>query len=189
MDNMKPLAFVEAEMPLHRLDPELAQEVEKFARIMAGGASVAGSILGIALRRALFGPKAEVKLDQTILGTARERLWEITEDAFHKSLDEALSSLVDDPEGDAQDKLAQSWRGCLERAAHRIFNDTAPIESLHELDPQDVVEGRNFLVLALKGYGKIGSDFFRELGNLQPPETRKKRISTSKEKSKGEISE
>jgi CRISPR system Cascade subunit CasA len=188
MDNMKALAFAEAEMPLHRLDPELAKDVENFARLMVNAASVAAKILGISLKRARYGPKAEIKVDSTILETPRERFWEITEDDFHKTLDAALTSLAEDPEGDEQEKLARTWRGCLEHAALGIFDDTAPIESFDELEPEDVVEGRKFLVLSSKGYGKLGADFFKAL-RLEPPESKKKSGGTSKGKSTAEISQ
>lgn len=188
MDNMKALAFAETEMPLHRLDPDLAKDVEKFARLMVNAASVAASFLGIALRRALFGAGAEVKRDKTILETPRERLWEITEDDFHKTLEAALTSLAEDPEGDEQEKLARTWRGRLEHAALAIFDDTAPVNSFDELEPEDVVEGRKFLVLSSKGYGKFGADFFKALG-LEPPELKKKPGRASKEKSKEDISQ
>ena len=187
MDNMKALAFAEAEMPLHSVDPKLAQEVERFARIMVDAATIAASILGIAIRRALFGSKTEVKFDQTVLDTARERFWESTETGFHKVLDAALSALADDPQGDEQDKLAQYWRVSLERAAFGIFDDTAPIDSFDELAPEDIVEGRKFLVLSLKGYGKFGANFFKALG-VNPPEPKEKAGRASKAKSKAEIS-
>jgi CRISPR system Cascade subunit CasA len=188
MDNMKALAFAEAEMPLHSVDPELAQEIEQLARLMAGAATTTASIIGIAIRRALFGSKTEVKFDQTVLDTARERFWETTETDFHKTLDAALSSLADDPQGDEQDKLAQAWRRYLERAAFAIFDDTVSIDSFDELEPKDIVEGRKFLALSLKGYGKLGADFFKALG-IDPPETRKKPGGTSKAPSKAEISQ
>jgi hypothetical protein len=156
---------------------------------MVDGASVAVSILGIALRRALFRPSAEVKLDQTILDTARKRFWEITEGDFHKTLDTALPSLGDDPEGDQQEKLAHRWRGCLERAAQTIFDDSAPLDSLDELRPEHVVEGRKLLVLGLKGYGKMGADLFKALGSLDVPESKKKRISMSRAKNTVERSQ
>jgi CRISPR system Cascade subunit CasA len=188
MDNMKALAFAEAEMPLHSVDPKLAQEIEKFARNMIDAATIAASIVGIAIRRALFGSKTEVKLDQTVLDTARERFWATTEADFHKTLDAALSSLAGDSLGDEQDKVAQAWRGCLERAAFGIFDDTVPIDSFDELDPEDIVEGRKLLVLSLKGYGKLGVDLFKALG-IDLPEPKGKTRRTSKAKTKAEISQ
>jgi CRISPR system Cascade subunit CasA len=187
MDNMKALAFAEAEMPLHSVDPRLSKEIEQFARIMVGAATIAASIIGIALRRAVFGSKTEVKFDQTVLDTARERFWGTTETDFHKTLDAAVSSLVNDPRGDEQDKLTQAWHGCLERAAFSIFDDTASIDSFDELEPEDIVEGRRFLVFSLRGFGKLGVNFFNALG-IDPPET-KKAGRASKAQRQSEISQ
>jgi CRISPR system Cascade subunit CasA len=188
MDKMKALAFAETEMPLHSVDPELAEEIEKSARNMIDAASTAAKIVGFAIRRALFGSKTEVKLDQTVLDTARERFWEATEADFHKILDAAPTSLAADPLGDEQDKVAQAWRGCLEHAAFAIFDDTAPINSFDELEPEDIVEGRKLLVLSLKGYGKLGVDLFKALG-IDPPEPKQKARRISEPRSKAEISQ
>lgn len=188
MDNMKALAFAEAEMPLHELDPDLARYIERFARLMVNAASVAASILGISVKRALFGEKSDVKFDNTILDTVRERLWETTEDDFHKTLDDAIKWLSGDAEDGAQQKLARIWHDCLERTALGIFDDTAPIASFETLEPKDVVDGRKQLVLALKGYGKLGAEFFKAL-SLEPLEPKKKSGGTSKGKSTAEISQ
>lgn len=191
MDNMKALAFAEAEMPLHDLDPDLADKTEALAGLMVDGSSEAAKILGMSLKRALYGEKAEIKFDSTPIETARERLWELTEDAFHRSLDEGLTWLREnggsDAEGKVQEGVAQAWRQRLERVALLIFDDTVPIESFEELDPKNVVEGRKQLVLALKGYGKLGTDFFKAL-TLLPPE-QKKSGDTQKAKSKEDISQ
>ena len=188
MDNMKALAFAEAEMPLHSVDPSFNKEIERFARIMVGTAKIAASIIGIGIRRALLGPKTEVKFDQTVLDTARERFWEITEVDFHKTLDIAVRSLAHDPQGDEQDKLVQAWHGCLERAAFSIFDDTASIDSFDELEPEHIVEGRRLLVFSLRGYGKLGVSFFNALG-IDPPETKKKTGRASRAQTKSEISQ
>lgn len=183
MDNMKALAFAEAEMPLHQLDPERARDIEKFARLMVKGASEAAKILGGALKRALFGEKAEVKFDNTVLDTARERLWEITDEDFHDMLDHALSELTGDVEDDVQDRLARAWRQRLQRAAFNIFDDTAPIESFGQLEARDIVEGRKQLVLSSEGYGKLGAEFFKALG-LDPPEQKRNPTRDQRQKEK-----
>lgn len=187
MDKDKALAFAEAEMPLYAVDPQLSHALEAFARNMIDAAGKAALILAFAIRRALFGPKTEVKIDQTILDTARERFWQTTEADFYRTFDRALTTLADDPQGDEQDKASQGWRACLERAALGIFDDTVPIDSFDELEPEDIVEGRKLLVLSLKGYGKSGADFFKPLGIDLPQPTQKARR-TSKSKHKTEIS-
>jgi len=184
MDNMKALAFAEAEMPLHDLNPRVASEIKTFARLMVNGSSEAAKILGVSLKRAFYGDKAEVKFDSASLDTPRERLWEITEDDFHNTLDDALERLSGDADGDVQQELVEAWRQRLERATLAIFDDTVPIDSFDELEPKNIVEGRKLLVFSLKGYGKIGADFFKAL-TLDPPEQKKK--SSAKAKSKEDI--
>lgn len=179
MDNMKALAFTEAEMPLHTLDPEVAVIVEKIARLMIESAVIASRILGQALRRGIFGAKTEVRVDQTLLYAAVERFWEATEHHFHAELDKAADFSVDDPDGVRHDALAQHWRKVLRGAAYKIFDDTAPIDSFRVLEAEDVVEGRKSLAFAMEGYGKLGADFFKALG-LTPPEIKSKKTKDSK---------
>lgn len=168
MDKMKALAFIEAEMPLHSLDPSHAADLQRLARLMVGAASDTVHMLSSALRRALFGPNAEVRIDQTVLSAPAERFWLATEDEFHKILDAAPDALGNDPRGDKQEKLAREWRNSLEHAALRIFDETASINDFGELEPERIVEARKILVFSLKGFGKSGSQFFRLLG-LDPP--------------------
>ncbi len=175
-------------MPLHELDPDLAKQIEKFARLMVNSASVSASILGMALKRALFGEKSDVKFDNTILDTARERLWEITEDGFHKTLDDAIRGLSGEAECDVQLQLAEIWHDRLERAARAISMTPAPIDSFDTLEPKDIVEGRKQLVFSLKGYCKFGAEFFKAL-TLDPPEQKKKSDVSSKVKGKEDISQ
>jgi len=85
-----------------------------------------------------------------------------------------------------QQELVEAWRQRLERATLAIFDDTAPIDSFDELEPKNIVEGRKLLVFSLKGYGKIGADFFKAL-TLDPPEQKKK--SSAKAKSKEDINQ
>jgi CRISPR system Cascade subunit CasA len=53
MDNMKALAFAEAEMPLHDLDSDVEKEIQRLARLMVDGSSQVAKILGIFIKRAL----------------------------------------------------------------------------------------------------------------------------------------
>jgi len=168
MDNMKALAFAEVEMPLHDLDPALMQSVQFFAKLMVNGSSEAAKIIGMAIKRALYGEKADIKFDSSPLVSAKERLWELTEASFHNKLDEAISWCRDVAIEDPQKRLAQGWRNLLEKTALSLFDDTAPIEAFEQLEPEDVVEGRKLLVFAMLGYGKLGKDFFKAL-TLDPP--------------------
>jgi len=167
MDNMKPLAFAVSDMPLHEYDPDTAEEIARYARLMVNGAAAATKMLGLAVKRALYGEKAEVKFDSTPLETARERLWELTETDFHHQLDDAIGWLHTEPDS-AQTRLQSHWRRLLQRAALSIFDDSVPFASFDTIEPGNIVAGRMMLVLALEGYGKLGNEFFKALG-LDPP--------------------
>jgi len=167
MDNMKPLAFTVSDMPLHEFEANMAKEIADFARLMVNGAAAAAKMLGLAVKRALYGEKGDVKLDSTPLETARERLWEMTEMDFHRMLDDAISWLHTESES-AQIRLQNGWRILLRRVALSIFDDSVPFTSFDTIEPGDIVAGRTMLVLALEGYGKLGNEFFKAL-RLDPP--------------------
>ncbi len=174
MDNMKALAFAETELPLHCVgDAMLAEDIARLASLMVDAAGVVASALGTALRLALFGPKSEVKADTTILEAARERLWDDTDSDFHRLLDLAIEAFTDDTVENPQGALAEKWRAILARRALVIFDDSAPIESFDLIPPADVVAGRKLLSLAMKGYGKFGTELYKVLA-LTSPEARKK---------------
>ena len=78
---------------------------------------------------------------------------------------------------------------CRWNAQHSAFStiqrQSTPL--ILQLGAEDIVEGRKFLVLSLKGYGKFGANFFKALG-VNPPEPKEKAGRASKAKSKAEIS-
>ena len=67
-------------------------------------------------------------------------------------------------ERDVEIALAERWRRTLEQRALRIFDETAPLDDFDTIDPRRVVEARRFLVLAFKGFGKMGRGLFNDLG-------------------------
>ena len=164
MDNMKALAFAETEMPLHAVDPDLANRLLTLADHFVKAAFTAASALGFAVKIALLGADAKPGLNSTLLDGPRERLWTDTERDFHDLLTEAIVQLETADTGDVQTALAEEWRGTLEQRALRIFDETAPLDDFGAIDPRQVVEARRSLVLAFKGFGKMGRGLFNELG-------------------------
>jgi CRISPR system Cascade subunit CasA len=182
MDNMKALAFAETELPLHCIgDDRLANKIATLASCAIDAAVLTTSALGTTLRLAFFGPRSEVKTDTTLLEAARERLWDETDNAFHRLLDDAIEVLSDDPDGEQRDRLAEQWRSILQHHALKIFDDTAPIESFDQIPPEDVVEARKRLFFALSG-----KKLYDALG-LPPPEPKKKSTKQDKRSGKGEL--
>ena len=154
MDNMKALAFAEAEMPLHLAPEALAQSLAEFASILVKSAKVVELMLTTALRLALLGEKSKAGADSALLESPRERLWDETESDFHRLLDE-LVALGRDDEGSAVEPLKQSWRRMLGRSALTIFDDMAPIDEFDEIDPERVVGARKLLSLGVEGIRKV----------------------------------
>lgn len=174
MDNMKALAFAEAEMPLHLVrDDDLAERLSEFAGALVNSAKVVDSLLAAAMRIALFGDKSKADANATPLDAPRERLWAETEDEFHRLLDKAIGVLKDDEDGERRKPLKENWRKMLEKTALRIFDDVAPLDAFGEIDPENIVAARRLLALGLKGYGKYGQSLFKELV-LPPPESASK---------------
>jgi CRISPR system Cascade subunit CasA len=165
MDNAKPLTFVEAELPMHLVrDEALAQALSEFASVLVKSARVVEEdMLALALRVALFGDKGKAGWDSTVLGPPCDRLWDETNNAFHRMLDEAVGLLARDETDEQRTKLKERWRLTLERAALAIFDEVAPIDEFDVVDPARIVRARRMLALGLKGYGKYGKSFFGKL--------------------------
>jgi len=180
-DNMKALAFAETEMPLHAVsDPDLANRLRILADHLVKAASTAVSALGIAVKSALLD--ADAKFDSTLLDAPRERLWTDTEREFHDVIAEAVAQFERN-ERDVETVLAERWRRTLEQRALRIFDETAPLDDFDAIDPRRVVEARRFLVLAFKGFGKMGRGLFNDLG-LPPTEPKGGRSNEARSKGK-----
>jgi CRISPR system Cascade subunit CasA len=178
MDNMKPLAFAESEMPLHLAPDDLANAIGELASQFVAASRIVDQALGVALRIALFGENSKFSSDTTPLDAPRERLWDETEPAFHQRLDAAVEAAGDAAKREA---LKELWRGKLASTALRIFDDVAPLDDLDKINPKPVIAARKMLVVSLKGYGKLGRDLFKELA-LPAPE--KKTGANSKNKKK-----
>ena len=179
MNNAKAITFAETEMPLHAVaDPDLANRLRILADHLVKAASTAVSALGIAVKSALLD--ADAKFDLTLLDAPRERLWTDTEREFHDVITEAVAQFERN-ERDVEIALAERWRRTLEQRALRIFDETAPLDDFDAIDPRRVVEARRFLVLAFKGFGKIGRGLFNDLG-LPPTEPKGGRSNEARSK-------
>ena len=184
-DNMKALAFAETEMPLHAVaDPDLANRLLTLADHLVKAAFTAVSALGFAVKSALLGTDAKLDSNSTLLDAPRERLWTDTEREFHDVITEAVAQF-ERSERDIEIALAEEWRGTLEQRALRIFDETAPLDDFGATDPRQLVEARRSLVLAFKGFGKMGRGLFNELG-LPAAQPKADRSNEAKAKRKGD---
>jgi CRISPR system Cascade subunit CasA len=174
MDNMKALAFVEAETPEITVPEAGADIVATKARDLVAAANVAAVALGQAVKMALYGDGADIGADTTPLTTTRDRFWTDTNDRFFSTLNDLSTQPVKQLTGEGAMHLAQTWRAVLEHAALAIFDDIAPVQDTLSHDIKRVVEGRRSLVRTLLGYGKRGVEFFKDL-QLPVPEMKTKR--------------
>ena len=163
MDNMKALAFLEAETP-EILVPEVHPDVVAAkARDLVAAASVVAGALGQAVKMALYGQGAEVGANTTSLTTVRDRFWADTNDSFFHTLNDLSMRSLEQFSGEGAKRVGQTWRAVLERAALAIFDDMVPVQDALSHEIKRVVESRRFLVRMLLGYDKRGVEFFKDL--------------------------
>lgn len=181
MDNMKPLDFGEALMPLIVTgDPRSDELVRLFAERFIRAAELTANELVKAIKRGLYGERSDAQKDSTILDAARNRFWSDTEEPFYKGLRAAAKQLfakreaLADVMGTIEREAGQSWRFELRKHSLSIFDETVPIEDAESNKIKDVIEGRKMLVLALEGYGPRGRKIFSEL-QLPLPDSRSAR--------------
>lgn len=182
MDNMKPRGFVESRMPVRIVGETVRRDFEALTRQLVGGAREAESILGQAIRTALWDREAP-KAGTGARGLARDRFWDETETPFHhvlSGLARALETDAGDEEA-ARERLSatpERWHGLLRSTAIRIFDEIVPLDRLEErrferIDrgksrPGGPIVARCNLLWGLTGCGPAGGAFFGALG-LSPP--------------------
>jgi CRISPR system Cascade subunit CasA len=179
MDNMKPLAFVESEMPVRLVADAVREDYEVVVRNLVFGARKAQGLLSGAVRSAHWNREAP-DAGAGVRGLARERFWDETERPFHDTV-AALADALESAPGDDDEVLdsirhrsREGWRETLRRSVLAIFDDLVPLDALEERDPERLVAARRNLVWGLSGYGKAGGPFYAALG-LPPPEPKAKR--------------
>jgi CRISPR system Cascade subunit CasA len=174
MDNMKPRAFVEAEMPLFVATEAARAAFSHLLERLVAGASETASLLVGAVKAALGG-EGGAGLD-----LIRENFFKDTEAAFFRTVTAALEQVEAAP-GDIElpPRLARGWLSdTLRPEAERGFDRLVPAEAL--LDAGNVasvkklVEARRFLHQALSGYGPGGNRLFAAL-EIPAPETKKQK--------------
>ena len=158
MDNMKPLDFTEAHLPIIVTGtPEGDRELAIRASEMVKAASYAVSMLAQTLNAALFGGQG--KAGTSLLDGARSRFWSSTEDEFFAALRKSARDADQDPRAE--------WLRFLRGEALAIFDGLAPVDAPESLDIKDVVQARSLLLRALSG-----KKFYAEAG-LPPPQNDK----------------
>lgn len=191
MDNMKPLDFGEALMPLIVASTAAVNEqVKQRAKQMIDAAQETATLLVATVRRALFSNPKDADTDSTLLLPIRDRFWAETEQDFFNFLRDAsikLEELAQRPDAtpgeraEAMTPTAQRWLDVLRRTAERIFDDSVPIDDIGSDRIGNIVAARKDLLLALRGFGPVGGRIFASL-DLPPPERASGQRTTSKAK-------
>ncbi|MEM7776896.1 MAG: type I-E CRISPR-associated protein Cse1/CasA [Pseudomonadota bacterium] len=170
MDNMKPLDFAEALVPLVITgNPTSDKHVHDTARRFVNGADETARLLVSSVKRALHGERGDAARDSTVLQPIANRFWSDTERDFYDALRDAADRLIS-PDGvpvtrpgDTKRDLADRWLGILKWHAFAIFDDVVPIDSAEARRIADVVAGRKSIGLALAGYGGAGKKLYAAL--------------------------
>ncbi len=173
MDNMKPLDFTEAMLPLISTgDKERDKDLADCALSMVEAAELTASQLLTALKVALFSGD-KVDNGKTLLDTPRARFWAETEADFYRLLAE-VAGLEENPDAPFAmlDHIAATWLPIIRKAALRIFDETAPIDAPEEPDLEDIINGRSLLHFSLLGYGSMGKKIYKAL-RIPSPEKKK----------------
>jgi len=165
MDNMKARAFVEAQMPLFILPEEASEEardhLHDFVRRHVDAADTAAGAVGIAIRMALAGERADGKA--TPFSAARERFFQETEREFYvrlKALFEAVETL---DASDARKTHAQAWLAVLRKTARVLFDEAVSFGDMPQKIMERAVPARRNLIGVFLGHGALGKKLFTAL--------------------------
>ena len=173
MDNMKARTWVEAEMPLWRLDNRILNQFDEFVRrVVAAADTVVRLVIG-AVKSACYDRIGDAKGDY---GFIAERFYRDTEEGFYGAVSRAIALIKADPEADDPAIDARRrWAPVVERAALRLFDEHAPSDGLEDRDMHRHVKARFYLTLALRGHGKAGKSLFDGDLGIPSPGTRRSR--------------
>ena len=173
MDNMKPLDFTEAMLPLISTGDEARDlDLGSCAYGKVAAAELAASQLLTALKIALFSGD-KIDNGKTVLDAPRARFWAETEAGFYDLLRKAAAS-ENTPEAPnaVLNNTCAAWLPVIRDVAMRIFDETAPIDSPEDPDIKNIVEARRLLHRTLRGDGPTGKKLFTALG-MTPPDAKK----------------
>ena len=186
LDNMKPLDFAEAQMPLIITGSAYGDAVvANIARSLIQAAEPAANQLVNSVKLALYGDARKTDGATSVLTAARARFWADTEEPFYELLQRAADAIMDADDVQAIDAVLiattnSEWLKALKFHALAIFDDNASIEAADSAKIKNLIDGRKFLSLAFHGYGTNGATIFTALGQAQPARKSKRTAKGSK---------
>lgn len=172
MDNMKARGWVESVQPALALDKDGTAAVSRLARQLAEAASLAGSLLLMAVKAAKFSRTDDAKGDWSFV---KAFVWSETEAEFYR----AVNLVAEHP--DKKAGVAKDFLQPLTRIIQQGFDIFCPSEGLEFVGFRRYVAASHSLNMAMRGYGKLGGKMYEAL-ELPVPEKKKK---TAGRKKKG----
>ena len=187
LDNMKPLEFGEALLPLNvdvRINPAAAAQL---AHAWVEAADESARAVGNAVKDGLYSNKAKIAADAAVLTNAKVRFWADTEQDFFTQLPSAIAGLAavyvsDEALRAHRQATGAIWLAAMRRVALAIFDTVVPIDTadLKDIDNyKKIVEARRFLTSTFAGYTPSGRRLHAKLD--QPEKPKPKKSSKAKE--------
>jgi CRISPR system Cascade subunit CasA len=181
MDNMKPLDFAEALLPLIVSDnPDANEQIKILAHNWVQAADTVASQLVSSVKLGVYGENGKADGKSTPLEAVKSRFWADTENDFYETL-RASADAIETYDGDYADtaelfaKLGAGWLPPLKRHALKIFDDAVPIADADSDRIIDIIAGRKMLGLMLAGFGRGGAALFSQLSQPSPESKPSKR--------------
>ncbi|GLI93426.1 type I-E CRISPR-associated protein Cse1/CasA [Methylocystis echinoides] len=178
MDNMKARGFVETEMPVFLFAETVAEEdaeiFQQAARSFVEAAELAASAMGIAIRTALAGARADGKA--TPFSALRENFFLSTQDPFFDTLRELSHRFAagEDPEL-LRASLGEKWLGALRKTSVSTFDSHVDPLDLPQHVMERAVDARGHLVGAFFGHGALGRKIDAALGRAREPQKKSRK--------------
>lgn len=181
MDNMKARGFVETEMPVFLFAKTVSQEdAEIFQRAARGfveAAELAASMMGIAIRTALAGERADGKA--TPFSALRENFFLTTQGAFFGALRDMSRRFAEgeDPER-LRSELGGAWLRVLQDTSLSTYDRSVDFLTLPQHIMERAIRARRLLAGAFHGDKGMGRKIDAALALARQP--RKKTEKTGK---------
>lgn len=170
MDNMKARGFIEAQMPLFILpegaNPESRKTLHRLARLHVEAADLSASAVGIAVRMALAGERADGKASP--FAALRERFFQLSNDDFFAHLEALFKAAETLDAEDARRPLAEQWLKTLRTCAVALFEEAVSFTDAPPRIMERAVPAQRNLLGVFLGYGALGKKLFTAL-ELAPP--------------------
>lgn len=163
MDNMKARGWTEAELPSFVVDdPQRTALLYQSAAALTDATGMAGKALVGAVKTALFQSPDGASGD---FAQIRGDLWDGTERAFYETMAALASADLDlDAASAVAAERKQAFARSLSDTALQVFDRWSPAAGVLPAIIRRRVTARHGLMMALRGYSKLGEKLFEALG-------------------------